>query len=169
MEVWKIIKKYPQYEVSNLGRIRSHSRRSLKLGKDQILRSYINRKRGYVTVVLWREGIFERCYVHRLVLEAFQPRHKDKNYVNHIDCNPANNGLKNLEWVTQSDNMKHASKLGRMNHQVSTKRRKILRSDGKIFAGLVEAAKDVGCERQAIWNVCNGYKHRVKGFSFSYL
>lgn len=52
-----------------------------------------------------------RYSVHRLVLENFKPREDmQKLQVNHIDGNKTNNNLDNLEWVTCSENMKHAYK-----------------------------------------------------------
>lgn len=53
------------------------------------------------------------CYVHRLVASAFVVRERqEQKYVNHIDGNPANNAPKNLEWVTMSENIKHAVRTG---------------------------------------------------------
>lgn len=164
MEFWKTIEKYPQYEVSTFGRVKSHW-----FKKERILKGSINSRRGYVTVNLFRKGLNERLYVHRLVLEAFQPKHKSRSYVNHIDCNPTNNRLQNLEWVTQSENMKHAVSLGRININHDTRKRKVLRNDGRTYTSITEAARDIGCTRPAIWNVCNGAKHLVKGYSFSYI
>lgn len=53
-------------------------------------------------------------YIHRLVATLFvkNPDTKNKIYVNHIDGDKLNNNYKNLEWVTPSENMQHASKMG---------------------------------------------------------
>lgn len=41
---------------------------------------------------------------------AFIPNIYNKPHINHIDGNKQNNNVSNLEWVTQSENMKHAFK-----------------------------------------------------------
>lgn len=54
------------------------------------------------------------CRVHRLVALVFIPNPSDKPHINHIDCNPANNHVSNLEWCTPAENNAHSKALGRM-------------------------------------------------------
>lgn len=68
--------------------------------------------RGYPRVTLYRDGKPHTKLVHRLVAEAFLPRIKDRNFVNHKDGNKMNFSLKNLEWVTFKENLDHAKDTG---------------------------------------------------------
>lgn len=64
--------------------------------------------RGYYTVYLYHKGRDYHYTVHRLVAEAFIPNPFDKDFVNHIDGDKLNPRVDNLEWVTNSENIKHA-------------------------------------------------------------
>lgn len=70
-------------------------------------------KGGYLKVSFYIHGKYKRKFVHRLVLETFNPvENMDKLQVNHIDGNKQNNYIKNLEWCTLKENMQHAWKNG---------------------------------------------------------
>ena len=68
-------------------------------------------KRGsYKAVFVTNKNKKHMFYVHRLVANEYVPNPFNKKYVNHIDGNPQNNLYTNLEWVTNSENLKHAFK-----------------------------------------------------------
>jgi len=100
MEVWKKIKDYPNYEISNLGNVKS-----LYFDKEKYLKGTKN-STGYLTVKLWSNKIPKTKNIHQLVTESFL-NHTPCGYklvVNHIDFNKLNNRLDNLEIVTQREN-----------------------------------------------------------------
>jgi hypothetical protein len=113
MEIWKEIKDYEGlYEVSNYGRVKRleslvKNKHSYRLVKEKILSipSY-----HYQSVFL-SNGKVKQHYVHRLVATAFLSNSLNKEQVNHIDGNKLNNHVSNLEWVSQSENMKHIFKI----------------------------------------------------------
>lgn len=105
-EIWKKIKNFEDYEVSNLGRIRS-----LKRSKQKIMSLKFDTKK-YNIIGLCMNGKLSTKKVHRLVAEAFISNPKNKATVNHIDGNKTNNKVDNLEWLTNEENMAHAAKLG---------------------------------------------------------
>lgn len=98
-EYWKDIKGYPNYSVSNLGRVKSR-----KTGK--LLKSY--QTRGYLRVSLYNDAGRKCKLVHRLVAEAFIPNPQNKSDVNHINGCKTDANACNLEWATASENMSHA-------------------------------------------------------------
>lgn len=66
--------------------------------------------KGYETVKLYYNGRYNQHYVHRLVAEAFIDGRDET--VNHKDGNKQNNHVSNLEWMSYSDNNKHARENG---------------------------------------------------------
>lgn len=106
MEIFKTISGLPEYSVSDEGNVRSN-----RTGR--ILKPETLKKMGYKRVTLSVNGETTRVFIHRLVAQEFIPNTGNKSYVNHIDNDPSNNKVTNLEWVTHSENMKHCAKEGR--------------------------------------------------------
>jgi len=73
--------------------------------------------KGYKRVTLSMNGKTKRYQVHRLVATHFILNPLKKPCVNHIDGNPSNNNMKNLEWCTYQENEIHSySMLGKINN-----------------------------------------------------
>lgn len=102
-EEWRIIKDFPDYAVSDMGRV--------KRIKGNILNGSKNTN-GYILVVLICNGIRKSKLIHRLVLENFIGPCPDNHQCNHKDGIKQNNSLPNLEWVTRSENMRHSYGMG---------------------------------------------------------
>ena len=111
IEIWKEIQDYEGlYEVSNLGRVKSLPKARYKIPKETILTP---RKHPYKFVNLSKDSKVSTKSIHRLVANAFIPNPNNKPVINHIDCNPSNNNVSNLEWATSLENQMHSRKLGR--------------------------------------------------------
>lgn len=86
--------------------------RNTKQGRKKCKQFGMSRNKKYLAVTANKDGKQKHYYVHRLLAEAFIPNPKNKPQVNHIDGNPKNNNLENLEWVTAKENIEHAYKIG---------------------------------------------------------
>ncbi|MBO7732707.1 MAG: NUMOD4 motif-containing HNH endonuclease [Methanobrevibacter sp.] len=103
-EVWKTISGYEEYEISTLGRVKSHKKH--RGTYERYLKPRVV-KDGYLMVALYRNNKCTNKQVHRLVAEAFLEKPLNTTEINHIDGNKTNNCVNNLEWITHLDNVKH--------------------------------------------------------------
>lgn len=99
-ESWKPVNNHPSYEVSNMGNIRNK-----RTGR--MLSPYVG-PGGYLNVKL--DG--KNCKLHILVAIAHVPNPENKSIVNHKRGNKQDPRASQLEWVTQSENVKHAWETG---------------------------------------------------------
>jgi len=123
-EIWRTVIQYPNYEVSNLGRVRAKSynyqatsikgKKFSRFRKSKILNGCINHW-GYVCVQI-RGLDRKQVKVHRLVAITFIPNPENKRVVNHINGVKTDNCIDNLEWCTDSENQVHAVNIGLMMH-----------------------------------------------------
>lgn len=105
-EIYKDVHGYEGlYLVSNYGNVKGTKRGNVLKTDDTS---------GYSRVTLSKDGKTTRFLVHRLVAYAFIPHNTDKPHVNHLDNDPLNNHVNNLEWCTHSENMIHAHKQDRL-------------------------------------------------------
>ena len=116
MEQWKDIPGYEgYYEASSIGGIRSKRRLIIRSDGKKItlkrkkLKFHLQR---YLGVKIYKNGIPKNFKVHRLVALTFIPNPENKPQINHLNGIKIDNGVDNLEWVTQSENMLHAYKTG---------------------------------------------------------
>ena len=107
LELWKPIHlpDYTHYEVSNMGRVRNTRRRAKSMKPDV--------SGGYPVVRLHNKNTYKKMYVHRLVGFAFLSDDFIEGLtINHKNGIKTDNRVENLEWVTQSENSKHAWRTG---------------------------------------------------------
>jgi len=106
-EVWKSVKNYPMYQVSNLGRIRSYHREPKPKILSPGIRSY-----EYHRLALYNKNSQRRnTYVHILIAEAFLGPRPDGYVCNHKDGIKKHDEASNLEWISRSEDTNHAHRL----------------------------------------------------------
>ena len=108
-EKWRKIEEYQDYSVSNLGRVRRDNLYH-NSNKDGMLK-LMNFAGKYKRVSLSKNNQYKNNSVHRLVARAFIGIIPKGYHVNHIDANPSNNRVKNLEIVTPQENVAHQVKI----------------------------------------------------------
>lgn len=174
-EIWADIDGYDGlYKVSNLGKIKSIGGKSnhnseIIMKQQEIL--------GYMSVTLTKDSVQKMHKVHRLVANDFIDNPDSKPQVNHIDGNKRNNAVSNLEWVTPSENAKHAFEIGLKKSQSGKDNKRsivIERTDNNgivldEYCGIREAERITGIPHGNISKCCRGkaqsaggYKWRIK-------
>ena len=102
-EIWKTIEKFPNYKVSNTGRV-------INTKTNKEVKASIN-KYGYQLMPFSVDGKRTSSLVHTLVAAAFVENDcpEIKREVHHIDGNKINNNADNLMWVTREENLQYGS------------------------------------------------------------
>jgi hypothetical protein len=110
-EKWADIPRFEgQYQVSNLGRVKSLQRmrktksNGVAVHKERILKQSTNCN-GYKFLTLSRNGVRNFYLIHKLVLISFVSPAEAGMQCRHLDGNPKNNNLKNLKWGTSQENL----------------------------------------------------------------
>lgn len=124
-------------------------------------------RNGYQRIHLTKNKQHKMHYVHRLVAETFIENPENKPYVNHIDGNPRNNRVSNLEWCTAKENTSHAMENGLLATGMNT-------ANGKFTDEQVEFIRECYAagysyrklgrifmtEHYAIMNIINGSSYK---------
>ena len=176
MEEWRTIEGFPDYEVSNTGKVKSLNFNHT--GQPKLLKQN-KMKLGYLQVLLWsREKKVKGKLVHRLVAEAFLPNPNGFRCVNHKDEDKTNNMVDNLEWCTHQYNNSYGTKPQRLSKSLTdnpliTKAVYQLDMEGNIigeYSSIAKAAKAINGRTSDIVRVCAGYKYRylAHGYRWKY-
>jgi len=160
MEIWVAVEGFEGvYDISTRGRLKSY-----KKTKNGRILSTKNSKGDYLAVILRHKDKVRHVRIHRLVAEAFIKNQdpETKTQVNYLDCNKQNNTPENLEWVTPSENVRHAVRtkpnmimgMNNYNRYIRPKTIQQFSREGKLIAeypNSMEANKATGvCHRNIL-------------------
>ena len=164
-EIWKDITDFPSYEVSDLGHVRNKNTQHMK--------TTWHDNDGYLKVTLMKFDNGKKSYrktVHRLVAEAFMGGKHDTLQVNHINGIKDDNRVTNLEWVTGSENVKHAYDTGlrRPSGGRGEIRKVRVVESGGVYDNLHECAKAIGSDSGNISKCLHEKADTVKGYHLEY-
>jgi hypothetical protein len=191
-EVWKDAVGYEGfYRVSDHGRamrmqgVRIKGYFNGKALFAQVKQSIISghvRPDGYVVLSLWMDGKRSVEYLHRLIAKAFIENPEGKKTVNHIDGNPTNNTVTNLEWCTYSENHEHAFRVLNRKHSkhrlgrlgiLDPQSMSVQQIKGgvvvNVFGSMREAERETGIRNNRISTVCSGKAKTAGGYEWKYL
>lgn len=166
---WRPIPGYEMnYEVSDSGWFR-------RVNDNRPLKVFITRG-GYGRVFLYKNSVRKSYFAHRLVAKAFlgEPP-ASTSQVNHKDGRKLNNAVDNLEWCTQSENIKHSyvtglreenkARLLEVNHKEVNQY--TLQGDFvKTWFSLSEAARALNLSVSNICNCCKGRINSTGGYTW---
>ena len=143
---------------------------------------------GYKSVELFNNNGSKRLLIHRLVAQAFIPNPNNYPQVNHIDENPSNNAVTNLEWCTAKYNMNYGNGAKKRHLKIDYTKpifKEIARKNGKKvsipvlqidktgnvinrFNSIKDAERNLGITNSHICECCKGKRKTSNGFVWKY-
>lgn len=151
MEIFKDIQGYPNYQISNQGRVwNSKTQRYIKASK---------KDNGYYALnLIAANGKRKKEYLHRLIALAFIDNPNNLPQVDHKDRNRENNSIENLRWVSASTN------------QRNTKHNRVIKQYDKngnllnTYGSIVEAVEAVNGSISGMYSYIYGKSKYYKGY-----
>jgi hypothetical protein len=156
-EAWRDIPEFPDYQASNLGRVRSR-----KWGTWKVLRPTAHSRTGYLVVSLRVGGRYIARSVHRLIAATFLGEAAGRD-VNHKNGDKQDNTVANLEYLSRGDNHRHAYRTG-LRPPVGKKLHEDQIREIAALKGILTQkaiAKRFGVSRTTIGRIHSGERHQL--------
>lgn len=171
-EEWRPVPGYEGlYEASNTGKVASLSYNGTGVRKE--LKPQVT-KRGYFRVRLYKNGSWKGFRLHRVIAAAFIPNEENLPEINHIDEDPSNNAVSNLEWCTRKYNCDYGTRVERQRKaMINGKLSKAVIAtlpDGSTewYPSQAEAVRSLGCAQSGVSRACRGVVDEYFGRRWSY-
>lgn len=165
-ETWKDIPGYEGfYQISNLGTVKSLERtvcsasssvKTRNLKERVIVHHLSGDSTKYPTVTIQKDGKKQKFKIHLLLLELFKGKRPSPDHVaRHLNDDPMDFSLSNLEWGTQSQNMKDKFKNGYVHHgrKLTDEETEAIKKDKRTQRVI---ADEYGVNQKTVWRIKNG-------------
>lgn len=139
-EIWKDVIGYEGlYQVSNIGRVKRlastvHYRDGRVFHYKEALLNPRKTKDGYLLTSFSKNGVGKTHLIHRVVASHFVPNPLNKPVTNHLNGIRDDNRAGNLQWSTQSENVKYSFDVLGFKITEQTKRKISDKLKGKVFS-----------------------------------
>lgn len=160
IEEWKVVENAKNYEISNCGQVRNKNTKRI------LSPTLIN---GYLAVGLRINNKTIMSFAHRLVAKSFVLCADETYVVNHKDGIKTNNHVENLEWVSLSENGKHAYRINiHKPNRISVSQYTLSNVFIKEYDSLLDAEFETGVFNGSISKVCRRVKKTAGGYIWKY-
>lgn len=158
IEKFKQLEDYPGYQISTQGRI-------FRIRDSKEIKPFTNAD-GYLQVSLPKcnPSAPRYPYVHRLVAKTFLPNSdSDKKIVDHLDNNPLNNCVSNLEWITQRENVRRG-----LQYRINSNQGIQCVESGVVYNSISDASKQLSIRYYSIYGAVKTGRS-IAGKHFKYI
>lgn len=162
-ELWKTIPSFPEYMVSNMGRVKrlAFNKRignnSLQYRPERLLTP--RERNGYLVVTLSQNYHSGAHYIHRLVALAFIPNPNNLPEIDHIDTNRKNNNVINLRWCSRKENA---------NNPITKRKQSSMRKGVKRGPMQMETKKKIGLAHKGRHHSVSHMQHYLESCRWRY-
>jgi len=159
---WVELDEFPKYKISRDGRVFSEK-------QHKELRLNGKKTRVQTVCLVDNTGTERSVSVHQLVGRAYIPNPEGYPLLKHLDNDPSNNRVENLEWDDCSGNGLDAFRDG-----INTGTHPVIRLDFDTgvelehYISVNEAARSIGIGRKSILNAINGTTESCCGYGWVY-